>query len=90
MSSVQPGERTFTIGDGNVRLARGVHLVRAIPSEVRLDFERHAEREVKVVPRFTGEQSGYAIARYGVEPNGCASPAPPATWPASARRSPTR
>jgi hypothetical protein len=69
MSSVQPGERTFTIGDGNVRLARGVHLVRAIPSEVRLDFERHAEREVKVVPRFTGEQSGYAIARYDVEPN---------------------
>jgi hypothetical protein len=69
ISGVQPGERTFTIGDGNVRLARGVHLVRAIPSEVRLDFERHAEREVKVVPRFTDGQSGYAVTRYDVSPS---------------------
>jgi YbbR domain-containing protein len=69
MSGVQPGERTFTIGNGNVRLARGVRLVRAVPSEARLDFERRAERDVKVVPRFTeGGQSGYAIARYSVEP----------------------
>lgn len=69
MSGVQPGERTFTIGNGNVRLARGVRLVRAVPSEVRLNFERRAEREVKVVPRFTeGGQNDYAIARYRVEP----------------------
>src|SRR5262245_31252428 len=27
MASVQPGQRTFTIGDGNVRLARGVSMV---------------------------------------------------------------
>jgi hypothetical protein len=69
MSGVQPGERTFAIGDGNVRLPRGVHLVRAVPSEVRLDFERRAVREVRVVPRFTGEGvNGYEVADYSVEP----------------------
>ena len=40
VAACRPGERTFPIGDGNVRLARGVHLVRAIPSEVRFHFER--------------------------------------------------
>jgi hypothetical protein len=68
MSDLQPGEHTFTIGDNNVRLARGVHLVRAIPSEVRLNFERRAEREVKVIPRFAEGQSDYGIARYDVAP----------------------
>src|SRR5580692_11977055 len=41
MSAAVPGERTFTVGDGAVKLPRGVRLVRAVPSEVRLDFERH-------------------------------------------------
>jgi YbbR-like protein len=53
-AGVTPGQRTFTIGNGNVRLPRGVHLVRAIPSEVRLMFEPRAEREVPVQARFTG------------------------------------
>jgi YbbR domain-containing protein len=70
MSSVQPGQRTFVIGDGNVSLARGVHLVRAIPSAVRFEFERRAERTVPIRARFTGEgTSGYAVGRYTVLPN---------------------
>ena len=69
MSSVQPGERTFTIGDGNVQLSRGVHLVRAIPSQVRLDFEPRLIRTIPVVPRFTGEgENGYSIAHWQVTP----------------------
>lgn len=67
MSTVQPGERTFPIGDGNVKLVRGVRLVRAIPAEVRFRFERHAERVVKVTPRFT-ERTGYEIADFSVIP----------------------
>ena len=41
MRGVRPGQRTFSIsiGDGNVKLPRGLRLVRAIPSEVRLEFE---------------------------------------------------
>src|SRR5580698_9313596 len=31
MSDVRSGERTFPIGDGSVKLVRGVQLVRAIP-----------------------------------------------------------
>lgn len=69
MSGVRSGERTFPIGNGNVRLARGVHLVRAIPSEARFSFEQRAMKEVRVVPRFSGEAtSGYDVAHYTVTP----------------------
>jgi len=70
MSGIQPGQRTFPIGNGNVRLARGVHLVRAIPSEVRLNFEKRATRIVRVRPRFRGEGSnGYTVAEATVMPD---------------------
>jgi hypothetical protein len=39
MAGVPRGQHTFTIGDGNVRLARGVHMVRAIPPVVHLKLE---------------------------------------------------
>jgi YbbR domain-containing protein len=69
MSGVQPGERTFPIGDGNIKLARGVRLIRAIPSEARFEFERRRVREVPVLPRFTGEgANGYEVARFTVDP----------------------
>jgi hypothetical protein len=38
MSHATPGERTYMIGNGSVKLARGVRLVRAIPAEVRFHF----------------------------------------------------
>src|SRR5262245_32399121 len=55
MTSVQPGERTFSIGDENVKLGNGVRLVRAIPSQARFRFERRRTMEVPVEPRFSGE-----------------------------------
>jgi YbbR domain-containing protein len=70
LSSVQPGQRTFVIGDGNVSLARGVRLVRAIPSAIRFEFERRADRSIPVRARFTGEGAdGYVVGRYTVSPN---------------------
>jgi hypothetical protein len=75
MSKVQTGERTFPIGGGNVRLVRGVHLVRAIPSEVRFRFERHAERTVKVTPRFR-EREGYELVSFAVHPDSIAIAGP--------------
>ena len=46
-----------------------MRLVRAIPSQVRLVFERRVTREVRVLPRFTGVYAeGYEIASYAVEP----------------------
>lgn len=64
VAGVGPGQHTFTIGDGNVRLARGVRLVRAIPSEVRLEFDVHLERTVPVQVTWTGE----APAKFSVTP----------------------
>ncbi len=69
MSGVRAGERSFAIDNGNVKLARGVHLVRAIPSEVRFQFERRAVKTVPVRPRFTGDgANGYVVAQWSVDP----------------------
>jgi YbbR domain-containing protein len=54
MSNVGSGEHTFSIDGGDVSLPRGMHLVRAIPAEVRLNFERGAERSVPVEVRLGG------------------------------------
>ena len=70
MSDVRPGERTFTIGAGNVKLARGVRMVRSIPSEVRFLFERRVVRFVPVGVRTTGQgQNGYTVAHQSVTPD---------------------
>jgi YbbR domain-containing protein len=75
MSDVRVGERTFPIGDGNVRLVPGVQLVRAIPSLVRIRFERHAQRTVKVTPRLH-DRDGYEVADYTVNPDSVAIAGP--------------
>ncbi len=69
MSGVGPGARTFTIGKANVRLPRGVRLVRAIPSEVRFEFDRDTPKTVPVAVDFTGSAaSGYVVERHTVTP----------------------
>ena len=67
MSKVLSGDRTFPIGDNDVKMVRGVHLVRAIPSEVRFRFERRALRTLKVTPRFR-EREGYEVSDFTVKP----------------------
>jgi YbbR domain-containing protein len=70
MTGVHTGERTFPIGSGNVRLARSVRMIRAIPSEARFEFERRATKQVRVAPRFGGDgANGYSVAHYAVEPD---------------------
>lgn len=70
MSAVTPGERTFSIGPGNIRLTRRVHLVRAIPSEVRFRFERRLVRRVPVRVRVSGDgANGYKVAQRVVQPD---------------------
>src|SRR5262249_38601379 len=70
MGNAGPGERTYMIGNGNVRLARGVRVVRAIPSEVRFRFEPRAVREAPVEVRLSGEgQNGYMVAHMEVRPS---------------------
>lgn len=63
MSGISAGERTFAVDEGNLRLNRRVRLVRAIPSEVRFDFERRLVRNIPVQVRVTGEgRNGYEVA----------------------------
>jgi YbbR domain-containing protein len=65
----QPGTRTFPLDSSHVILPRGVTLVKSIPSQLRLVFEKKSTRAVPVVPRFTGTyERGYEIAHYTVEP----------------------
>jgi YbbR domain-containing protein len=52
MADVEPGQRTFTVDSGDVRLPRGVELVRAIPGQIRIIFEPGATRSVPVEVRF--------------------------------------
>jgi YbbR domain-containing protein len=69
MSGATSGERTFSIGDRNVKVMRGVRLVRAIPPAVRFHFEPRRMNTVPVHVRFLGEgHNGYAVAGYHVDP----------------------
>ena len=65
----QPGALTFTLDPSQVVLPRGVRLVKSMPSQVRLTFEKRLTRDVRVLPRFTGTYpAGYEIASYTVDP----------------------
>ncbi len=70
LSSVyRPGERTFTIERHNIDLPTGLDLVRVVPSQVRLVFERRMQAEVPVRVRFAGPPpAGYRIGRQDVQP----------------------
>jgi YbbR domain-containing protein len=65
----KPGEQTFQIDEHNVNLPSGMRLVRAIPAQIRLQFERRTQAEVAVQVRFSGSPpDGYQIARYAATP----------------------
>jgi hypothetical protein len=69
MTGARPGERTFALGENQVRLPRGVQLVRAIPSQVRFDLEKRSWRDVPVKARFNlDRQADYEVDSYTVTP----------------------
>ncbi len=68
MRDARAGERTYTITEGNVRLPRGLRLVRAVPAQIRFDFETRVPRTVPVRARFTGAQPGYEVAQVLITP----------------------
>jgi len=69
MSDAVAGERTFGIGESNVKVTRGIRLMRAIPAVVRFHFEPRRINTVPVKIRFLGEgQHGYSVAEYHVNP----------------------
>jgi YbbR domain-containing protein len=65
----KPGERTFQIDERNINLPTGMRLVRAIPAQIRLQFEERTRHDVAVQVRFAGSPpKGYEVAHYEVEP----------------------
>jgi len=57
-----PGDRTYTIRASNVVLPRGVVLSRAVPSQIRVQFERQATRNMPVLVRFSSPPpEGYEV-----------------------------
>ncbi len=54
MADVVPGERTYLIDESDVRLPRGLRLIRAIPPAAQFVFERSQTRVVPVEVRFQG------------------------------------
>ena len=65
----KPGERTFQIDERNTNLPTGMRLVRAIPAQIRLQFEQRTRLDVPVQVRFSGvAPKGYQLARYAANP----------------------
>ena len=77
MADIEPGQRTFTINSSDVRLPRGVQLVRAIPAQIRIVFEPGATRSVPVEVRFAdGLPEDLQVAEATAEPSALAITGP--------------
>jgi YbbR domain-containing protein len=64
-----PGERTFTLTASELKLPRGIELIRTIPAQLRFTFEKRTTRAVPVKVAFSGKlPAGFAIAQVEVEP----------------------
>jgi YbbR domain-containing protein len=69
MSGIQPGVHTFPIVGKNVKLPRGVRLVRTNPSEARFEFDRRLSIAEPVRVRLVGQgQDGYVVEKEEVQP----------------------
>jgi YbbR domain-containing protein len=65
-----PGERTYTLSDGDLHLPEGVTFLRAIPSQLRLQFSHLRRKDVPVQIRFAQPPpNGYTITSQTVEPS---------------------
>jgi YbbR domain-containing protein len=64
-----PGERTFTLADGDIHLPQGVTFLRAVPSQLRLRFARLQAKDVPVQVRITDPPpGGYRVVAEEVTP----------------------
>ncbi|MGA2716416.1 MAG: CdaR family protein [Bryobacteraceae bacterium] len=65
----EPGERTFTLTASELKLPRGIDLIRTIPAQLRFKFERRATRAVPVTVAFSGKlPAGFSVAQTEIEP----------------------
>jgi YbbR domain-containing protein len=64
-----PGQRTFTLTTAQLKLPRGIELIRTIPAQLRYEFEKRITRAVPVEILFSGKApAGVSVAIADVEP----------------------
>jgi hypothetical protein len=65
----EPGERTFTLTAGELKLPRGIELIRTIPAQLRFKFEKGVTRAVPVRVALSGKlPAGVSVAQMDIEP----------------------
>ncbi|HXP84805.1 MAG TPA: YbbR-like domain-containing protein [Bryobacteraceae bacterium] len=65
-----PGEQTFTISRTELTIPEGVAFLRAIPSQLRLRFDRGMTKDVPVEIRLSGNPApGFRISGISASPN---------------------
>jgi hypothetical protein len=66
---VAPGDQTFTLSASDFSLPQGVRFVRAVPSQVRLRFDRMLSKAVPVELQLKGRlPAGYVVAAESIQP----------------------
>ncbi len=69
LANIQAGERTFNIESRNVDLPVGLNLLRSVPSQVRLKFERSTGASIPIKARFSHPPpEGYRVASQVIHP----------------------
>ena len=69
LAGVQAGERTFDLGARQVQVPRGLTVTRVVPSQIHIDFNPSATRQVEVRPRVIGSfVAGYGITEVTADP----------------------
>ena len=69
LSTARPGERTYDLIPGRIRVPEAIEVVEVVPSQVRLSFDRQATKQVEVQLRLIGTfAGGYRIAEVVATP----------------------
>ncbi len=69
LEGVQAGERTFTIEARNIHMPAGMKVVRTIPDQLQLKFEKHSMAWVPVRVHFAAPpREGYGVTGVKVQP----------------------
>ena len=64
LANVQPGERTYDLAPRRISVPDTLQVVQAVPSQIRINFDRRATRQVEIKPRVIGNfATGYRIEK---------------------------
>ncbi len=69
LQGARPGEQTYDLGRSQVHVPRNVNVVRVVPGQFHISFDRSVTRTVPVQPRVIGTLlSGYGITDVSADP----------------------